>query len=73
MWHFEGYHFWGMHWLWWILWAILIFWIFATPYDVPGQKKKKDAPLDILKRRYASGEISSQEFEERKKVLEIEN
>lgn len=73
MWHFEGHHFWGMHWLWWILWVILIFWVFATPYDVPGQKKKKDSPLDILKRKYASGEISSQEFEERKKVLEIEN
>ena len=73
MWHFEGHHFWGMHWLWWILWVILICWVFATPYDVPGQKKKKDSPLDILKRKYASGEISSQEFEERKKVLEIEN
>ena len=72
MWHFEGHHYGGMHWLWWILWLIFIFWVFVVPYDVPGQRKKKDSPLDTLKRRYASGEISSQEFEERKKVLKNE-
>ena len=70
MWHYDGHHFWGMHWFWWILWVIFIFWIFATPYDVPGQRKKKESPLDILKKRYAAGEINTQEFEERKKVLE---
>lgn len=70
MWHvYEGHHFWGMHWIWWILWVILLFWIFATPWDVPGQRKKKDSPLDILKKRYAEGEINTEEFEERKKVL----
>tara|TARA_R110002072_G_scaffold116140_1_gene246516 strand:- start:1039 stop:1260 length:222 start_codon:yes stop_codon:yes gene_type:complete len=70
MWHFDGHHFWGMHWFWWILWLIFIFWIFATPYDVPGQRKKKDSPLDILKKRFASGEINKEEYEEKKKILE---
>ncbi len=72
MWHYEGYHYWGMHWVWWILWVILILWIFAIPYDIPGQRKKKDSPLDILKRRFASGEISNEEYEEKKKIFEID-
>ncbi|WP_238354401.1 SHOCT domain-containing protein [Fulvivirga marina] len=66
---YEG-HFWGMHWIWWILWIILIFWIFATPWSIPGQRKKNDSPLEILKRRYASGEISTEEYQERKQLLE---
>jgi len=49
---------------------ILLFWIFATPYDIPGQRKKKDPPLDILKKRFASGEINKEEYEEKKKILE---
>jgi putative membrane protein len=63
-------HFGGMHLIWWILWLIFIFWIFAIPYDIPGQRKKKDSPLDILKKRYAAGEINKNEYEEMKKTLE---
>lgn len=71
MWYtYDGGHFWGMHWFWWILWVIFMFWIFATPFDIPGQKKSKSSPLDILKKRYAAGEINSEEFEERKIKLE---
>lgn len=67
---FDGHHYWGMHWIWWILWIIFLIWIFATPWDVPGQRTKKEAPLDILKKRYAAGEIDSDEFEERKKAIQ---
>ena len=67
---YDGYYFWGMHFIWWFIWAILLFWIFATPYDVPGQRRKKDTPLDILKKRYASGEINNEEYKEKKKNLE---
>lgn len=67
--YFETYY-WGMHFIWWIIWILLLLWIFVTPYDIPGQKNKRDAPLDILKRRFANGEISKEEFEEHKKVLE---
>ena len=69
---YNGHHLWGMHLVWWFVWLLLIFWIFAIPYEVPGQRKKKDTPLDILKKRFAAGEISKEEFEENKKVLEIE-
>lgn len=73
MWHYDGHHFWGMHWFWWILWLIFIFWIFVTPYDIPGQRKKKDSPLDILKRRFAAGEINKEQYEEKKNILERDN
>ena len=73
MWHYDGHHFWGMHWFWWILWVIFIFWIFATPYDIPGQRKKKEAALDILKKRLANGEISKEEYEDLKNTIERKN
>ena len=70
MYMYDGYHFWGMHLIWWFVWLMFIFWIFATPYYVPFQQKKKDSPLDILKRRLASGEIKTEEYQEKKKILE---
>ena len=67
---YNGYNFGGMHFIWWFVWAILLFWIFATPYNIPGQRSKKDSPLDILKKRFASGSITTEEYNERKKILE---
>lgn len=70
MWHtYEGGHFWGMHLIWWIIWIVVIIWIFATPWDIPGQRTKKDTPLDTLKKRFARGEITKEEFEEQKSFL----
>jgi putative membrane protein len=63
------YNFLGMHLGWWFLWGILLIWIFVVPYDLPGQRNKKISPLEILKSRYASGEISYEEFQEMKKYL----
>jgi putative membrane protein len=59
-----------MHLLWWIFWIILILWIFATPYEIPGQRTKNETPMDILKKRLAKGEITNEEFDEKKKILE---
>ena len=49
----------------------MLFWIFATPYTIPGQRSKKDSPLDILKKRFASGEITKEEYQEKKKLIEV--
>lgn len=49
---------------------IMIFWIFATPYNIPGQRTRKNSPLDILQKRFASGEITNDEYQEKKKILE---
>lgn len=66
--YFEG-HWGGMHLIWWIVWLALLIWIFFVPYDIPYQKNKNEDPLQILKKRFAKGEISKEEFEETKKLL----
>ena len=62
-------NFWGMNLIWWFIWCVLLFWIFATPYNIPGQRNKKDSPLDILQKRFAAGELSNEEYNEKKKML----
>ena len=68
--YYNDYNYWGMNLIWWFIWIVLLIWIFATPYNIPGQRMRKDSPLDILKKRFASGEIKSAEYEEMKKTLE---
>lgn len=65
----DNYQYWGMNIIWWCIWGMLLFWIFALPYDIPFQRKKKDSPLDILQKRFASGEITNEEYQEKKKLL----
>ena len=64
------YHFWGMHLIWWFIWLVFIFWVFATPYDIPGQRPKKDSPLEILRKRFEAGQITKENYQEHKALLE---
>lgn len=63
----------GMHLIQLNIWVLFLFWIFATPWNIPGQRSKKNSPLDILKKRFANGEITKEEYEEFKKILNSEN
>jgi putative membrane protein len=56
----------------------LIFWILVTIglvllikylWESGGAKREQESGLEILKKRYARGEISKEEFEEKKKDL----
>jgi putative membrane protein len=67
---FYSNYYWGMHFVWWLVWVIMLFWIFVMPYDIPGQRKKRDSPLDILQKRFASGQITNEEYQEKSKILE---
>lgn len=64
---------WGMGW-WWIIGLIIVIaivWMMIKGMNQtnnPNQPGSKTA-LDILKERYARGEIDKQEFEERRKDL----
>lgn len=63
-------NYWGMDIIWWFIWVMMMIWIFALPYDIPGQRKKRDTALDILQKRYAAGEIGLEEYQEIKKTIE---
>lgn len=59
-------YYWGMNFIWWILWIVMIVWVFAIPFDIPGQRSRRNTPLDILKKRYASGQINIEEYNEKR-------
>ncbi len=65
---------WGMGW-WWIIGIIIIIAVIWMVAKTMSQAKDSNNPpgsksaLDILKERYARGEIDKHEFEERKKGL----
>ncbi len=67
---YNGHNFWGMNFIEWFVWMGLLLWIFFTPYNIPGQRKNKDSPLDILRKRFAAGEITKEEYQEHKNFLE---
>lgn len=73
-WHHDGYMM-GGHWGWWIFWlaiAGLVLWGLARSAGSGGGSAGSGSPEsaeDALRRRYAAGEISREEFEERLKVL----
>ena len=68
--HWGEYGFFGMHLFWWIFWVLAIVLLFSLTTPVPkGKAKLGETPLDILQRRYARGEISATEYEDRKSRL----
>jgi putative membrane protein len=44
--YYDSYHLLGMHLIWCFFWGSLVFWVFATPYYVSGQQKKKGSALE---------------------------
>ncbi len=84
MWGFDGGPAWsGFGWfggvfmiLWWVVIIAgiiaLVKWIAASSggsHESCGHEKRGDSAMDILKERYASGEIDKKEFEEKKKDI----
>ncbi len=69
---------WGHHWMYggfvWIFWLAVIIGVFflirwLVRSGGPGAQPPKESAMEILKKRYASGEISKEEFEQKKKDL----
>jgi len=64
------YYFAGMHWIWWIFW--ILFWMLFLSFMMPMRRstyRVMQSPLQLLKRRYAAGEITSEDYEERRTKL----
>ena len=66
--HYVDWMFWGMHVFWWLFWVAIVVVLFLSL--TPTSRRQTERPLDILQRRYAAGEITTQEYEERKAVIE---
>lgn len=66
---YEAGWFWGMHIFWWFFWILMIVLFFWRITSVP-RHGVRETPLEILQRRYAAGDFSSEEYEERKAKLE---
>jgi putative membrane protein len=66
------YGFAGMHFVWWAFWVFIIFVFFSFLTPVPRRRADiyRLTPMQILQRRYAAGDITSEEYEERKAKLE---
>lgn len=74
----DGMYGYGMGWGWFGFILMIAFWvlvILGIVYLVKaiagrGASSKEETPLDILKKRYARGEIDAEEFARKKKDLE---
>ncbi|OFZ67816.1 MAG: hypothetical protein A2V79_03280 [Betaproteobacteria bacterium RBG_16_56_24] len=66
--HYGEWGFWGMHVFWWLFWIAVIVLMFA-PFTPVSRRRRRETPLELLQRRYAAGEISTEEYEERKAKL----
>ena len=53
-----------------ILVAVAVYWLVRETRTKADHRLSGETPLDILKRRYAKGEITKEEFEKVKKDLE---
>jgi putative membrane protein len=60
----------GFMWLFWILLIAVIVWALKATAFSSGKAEGMDkSPLEILKDRFARGEIDEEEFERKRKVL----
>lgn len=55
-----------------ILIAVIFFIWYVNRENInwPGNNQRHESPLDVLKKRFARGEINKEEYEEQKALLE---
>jgi len=61
----------GFMWLFWILLIILIVWIVKVAVGSSTSSEPRKSAIDILKERYARGEIDQEEFEQKRNDLSV--
>lgn len=61
----------GLHGFGWVFWVVIILLlaVFAIRYFNPQSREQKETALEILKKRYAAGELTDSDYEKMKKKL----
>jgi len=62
-----GHHYWGMHVFWWFFWILVVIGImyWLRPIEI----KRRDTAIETLRRSYAAGSITEEEYRHRLEVL----
>ena len=62
----------GMHWFWWLFFLALLAALFFAPWGYPVRRNRpaRESPHEVLRRRLAAGEITPQEYQQRKALLD---
>lgn len=60
----------GFMWIFWILIIVAIVVMLKGTFASGSNAASSESPMEILRKRYANGEISDEEFEHRRKELE---
>lgn len=62
----------GMHAYWWVFWVVLVialvFWVRGD--SSARRDRPRETPHEMLRRRLANGDISAEEYEKRKVILD---
>lgn len=73
MYHGMGWGTWGFGWIIWIIVLVIIVWgiikIVSSNSNKPQHKQDENA-LDILKKRYAKGEITKEQYDQMRKDIQ---
>ena len=72
MFHDYGDYMVGMHAFWWIFWIVAIAAILYGGWSRSDRRRGRqhETPNDVLRRRLATGEITPEEYEQRKALLD---
>jgi len=67
-----GYFMGGMHGLWWIFWVVLIGLLVFYGWGRPSEHRRRslETPHQALQRRLANGEVTADDYEKRKALLD---
>ena len=73
---FDGGYMGGMHGYWWLFWMLVVAATLFYGWERPGRRGNRPGatpqvkPHEVLRRRLASGEITPQQYEEHKALLD---
>lgn len=66
---FHNEYYWGMHFIWWAIWIVIILVILFWP----RKRIKNKSALEILRKQFDEGHITREQFEAMKQTIDINN